>query len=171
MTKEGYRQTLVGGTTVLDMRHQTVDPLPIMPLESSWIGTFPRCSVPEPLPAAQMWEKNMQDVLARPDHILLAQRAPPGQSGMVKKARAQTPAGEKQEQHIQAQLRRWVCHGFDGWRWESERAQDVWVGTNIPIDHIQIFRSYILPQFDPCTNFEKSSRVSCSPAIQTVLGP
>jgi len=47
-------------------------------------------------------------------------------------------------------------------------AQGVWVGT---IDHIQIFRSYILPQFDPCTNFEKSSRVSCSPAIQTVLGP
>jgi hypothetical protein len=82
MTKESYRQILVGGTTVtvLDMRPQTVpvDPLPIMPLESSWTGTFPRCSVPEPRPAARMWEKNMQDVVACEDDILLPQRAPLG---------------------------------------------------------------------------------------------
>jgi hypothetical protein len=51
------------------------------------------------------------------------------QSGMLKKARAQTPAGEKQEQHIQAQLPPCVGHCFDCLRWESERAQGVWVGT------------------------------------------
>jgi hypothetical protein len=53
------------------------------------------------------------------------------QSGMLKKARAQTTVGVKQKQHIhwQAKLHRCVGHGFDGWRWESERAQGVWVGT------------------------------------------
>jgi hypothetical protein len=47
---------------------------------------------------------------------------------MLKKARAQTPVGVKQK-HRQAKLHRCVGHGFDGWRWESERAQGVWVGT------------------------------------------
>jgi hypothetical protein len=85
MTKESCRQILVGrnlgatsrvSTTVLDIRPQTVDPLPIIPHESFWVGTSPRCSVPEPRPAARMWE-NIQEVLARPDHAHLPQKAPP----------------------------------------------------------------------------------------------
>ncbi|KAH9971151.1 hypothetical protein BGW80DRAFT_1324321 [Lactifluus volemus] len=174
MTKESCRQIILGGnlgatrssTTVLDIRPQTVDPLPIMPLESSWIGTFPRCSMLEPRPAARM---------APPRRATVRGMEPSKRScrrGMLKKVCDQTPAGEKQEQHIQAQLPPCVSHGFHGW--ESERTEialQFYNKKNIPFDPIQIFRSYILPQSDPCTNFEKSSTVSCrTPAIQTVLG-
>jgi hypothetical protein len=76
MTKESCRQIILGGnlgatrssTTVLDIRPQTVDPLPIMPLESSWIGTFPRCSMLEPRPAARMSEKYARGACAPRPH-------------------------------------------------------------------------------------------------------
>jgi hypothetical protein len=75
MTKE---QILSGGTTVLDMRpHKWI----LCQLcQSSPLGLERSRAAPCPslAPAARKREKNMQDGLARPDHILLPQRAPPG---------------------------------------------------------------------------------------------
>jgi hypothetical protein len=75
MTKESYRQILVGGTTMLDMQW-----ILCQLCHSSPLGLERSRAAPRPSLARQLarGKKNMQEVLGRPDHILLPQRVPPG---------------------------------------------------------------------------------------------